>query len=313
MDGKKLIIQTKILSQLYHIIRITGLSKSLKQKVQNRITKFIWHPKQMSMITYKTLQNEISFGGQNMPNLDVINNAILAERIPKILTETRPWRGMFIYRVGLSLREMNPDFSSPRFAHSKFRTKNHDTIIEVYNELKPEVNDWAKETFNTIKRRLHKNNDYPQRTIRNFTDTWNCINKCTNDRKARDLCYLTAHESLPLASILAKRGINISDECKLCSKERETIRHLFIHCTEIRALKLKIEKNMNLLNGKSLGEEEIIYHEGRIKMKKKENIIVSAFKQSIWQTRARLFYGEITKNQVQNDMERLFDSKCKKK
>jgi hypothetical protein len=70
---------------------------------------------------------------------------------------------------------------------------------------------------------------------------------------------------------------------------------------------------MNLLNGKSLGEEEIIYHEGRIKMKKKENIIVSAFKQSIWQTRARLFYGEITKNQVQNDMERLFNSKCKKK
>jgi len=54
-------------------------------------------------------------------------------------------------------------------------------------------------------------------------------------------------------------------------------------------------------------------HEGRIKMKKNEKIIVSAFEQSIWQTTARLFYGEITKNQVQNDMERLFDSKCKKK
>jgi len=46
---------------------------------------------------------------------------------------------------------------------------------------------------------------------------------------------------------------------------------------------------------------------------KLEKLIVSAFEQSIWQTTARLFYGEITKNQVQNDMERLFDSKCKKK
>jgi exonuclease III len=311
MDGKRLIIQTKILSQIYHIIRITGLSKSLKQKVQSRITKFIWHPKTMSMIAYNTLQNEIPFGGQNMPNLNVINRAILAERIVKVNQGNKPWKGMFIYRVGMSLRDLDSDFCSPRYAHSISRTNNHDIIIDVYNELKTEITDWTKETFKTIKRRLHKNNEYPKRTMRNFTDTWVCINRATSDRKARDLCYLVAHDSLPIATVLANRGINIFNDCKLCGKEKETIRHLFIHCTEIKALKLKIEKGMKILNGRTLGEEEIIFHEGRIKMKKKENRIVAAFKQSIWQARAKLYYGEICQNQLKTDIERLFNSKCK--
>jgi hypothetical protein len=181
----------------------------------------------------------------------------------------------------------------------------------VFNELKRKITDWTKETFKTIKRRLHKNNEYPKRTMRNFTHTWVCINRATSDRKARDLCYLLAYDSLPIASVLANRGINISNVCKLSGKEKETIRHLFIHCTEINALKLKIEKSMESLNGRTHGVEEITFHERRIKMKKKENRIVAAYKQSIWQDRAKLYYGEICQNQIKTDIERLFNSKCK--
>jgi hypothetical protein len=72
-----------------------------------------------------------------------------------------------------------------------------------------------------------------------------------------------------------------------------------------------MERSIDVSNGRTLGEEEILFHEGRTKMKKKANMIIAAFKQSIWQARARLFYGQINKSQLKVDMERLLTSKCK--
>ena len=85
-DGKILIINSKMMSQLYHVIRVTGLNTSLKNEVRKRITKFFWAPKKMHLIAYETLQNSIEKGGLWLPNLDNINDAILAERIPKYST-----------------------------------------------------------------------------------------------------------------------------------------------------------------------------------------------------------------------------------
>lgn len=36
--------------------------------------------------------------------------------------------------------------------------------------------------------------------------------------------------------ILNKRGIRIPNLCLMCSEEEETIDHLFVHCTFVRAI-----------------------------------------------------------------------------
>lgn len=57
------------------------------------------------------------------------------------------------------------------------------------------------------------------------------------------------------------------------------------------------------------GEEEILFHEGRTKMRLKANRIIAAYKQSIWQARAMLYYGTTDKHNLKTVMERLLSSK----
>ena len=50
---------------------------------------------------------------------------------------------------------------------------------------------------------------------------------------------------------------------------------------------------MTWLQGRTLSEEEIFYHEGRMKMRKKDSEKVASYKHSIWRVRAARYYGQI--------------------
>ena len=62
-NGKIVIINTKILAQLYHIIRVTGMNAGLRNEVEKRMASFFWAPREMHLISYNTLQNTIESGG----------------------------------------------------------------------------------------------------------------------------------------------------------------------------------------------------------------------------------------------------------
>jgi len=84
----------------------------------------------------------------------------------------------------------------------------------------------------------------------------------------------------------------------------DTIKHLFIDCRNIRELKELLCTKIQI---KTVGEEEILYHEGRIKWKKKISEIVAAYCHSIWISRAKLYYGNITSEQdVKSTMKAIF-------
>ena len=311
-DGKRLIIMTKILPQLYHVIRIIGMNDTLKKRVQTLITDFIWFPKKMKMISYAILQNSIEHGGLNMPNLDNINKAILAERIPKVLNGFKIWRGQFIYRMGYSLRDTENSFASSRYAHTFEQTHVTTTIISTYREINALVKDWREENFTTIKNKLHKENMIGNLSKnRDFKNTWNEISKSTDNRRRKDICYLIAHRALPIATVLHKRGINTTIECRLCGREEETFKHLFMQCSRIQKSYIRI-RTLIKNPGRTLSEEEIMYHEGRITMKKKEQNIIAAFKQSVWQTRAKLYYGEIKNIEIEDTLQYILSSKLTK-
>ena len=69
---------------------------------------------------------------------------------------------------------------------------------------------------------------------------------------------------------------------------------------------------MNMRNGRTLSEEEIIYHEGRTKMKKKLRDLIASYKQNIWQIRAQIYHGELTSTlEIQNALKYGLESKTK--
>ena len=307
-EGKKLIIKTKILSQFYHTVRITGLKEDLRKNIQKRIAKFIWHPKEMTLLPYSTLQNSIDEGGLHMPNLTNINKAILTERIRKIIIRDPPWKGQMIYRLGYSLRNIESKFASSLYAHTFTQTNITETIISTYEELKSKVTDWKTADFKSLKDLLHQNKPYRKQAYRNYNNTWRNINNISNN-KWKDCAYLVAHDCMPTTDVLVRRGLKVDVRCRLCSKQRETTKHLFLECEKIQSTKVKLEQCV----GRRTNEEEILYHEGRAKMKKKVNDAIAAYKHSIWTGRAMKYTGEITDTQVETVIQKLFTSKIEKK
>lgn len=313
LQGKLLIINVKILSQIYHVIRVTGMSRKLRDGIQKRITKFTWHPRKMCSIAYKTLQNSVDTGGLNFPNLENINAAILVERISKIKRDINcEWRGHLLYRLGLSLRKLDPSYASSLLAHTLKQTTITDTIINAYRTLETKTTDWASENFKSLKLNLHVNSVIPPKPHGTVPkDIWREL-QALKDRKAKDTSYLILHDALPIADVLLRRGLKIDEKCRLCNKERETAKHLFSECVMTRDLKLAMESRLNWTQPRTLGEREILFHEFRIKMKRKDHMILVAYKSSIWQTRGLLYYGHIhSPNEIRMKMMELFLSKLK--
>lgn len=303
-QGKVLIINTKILSVAYHIIRVTGMDRTLEKELQKRLNDFLRHPRKMTMVAYSVLQNTWDAGGIEAPNLRNVSRAILLERVAKIAKQDRPWSGQLFFRIGQTIRKSLNKAGSKLILHTKRQTKISKEILSAYKQLEKEVTEWAKEDFKTLKKRLHNNSEPKRRTDRNYDNTWRQIHKLKNDRKRRDLCYLTAHMSLPVKAVLNHRNVKIDNiHCSFCGEKDETIKHLFIDCRLIQSLKKWIENKLQI---RTLGEEEILFHEGRLKMRQKMNEMVAAYKHSIWITRGKLYHGEIkTEKEIQETMKYL--------
>lgn len=306
-QGKKLIINTKILSQLYYTARITGLDRKFQKELQKRLLKFFWHPRKMYLLPFSTLQNDTQHGGIELPNLEVVNKAILTERICKILQSDRPWKGQLIYRCGFTLRHLDRTFASTRYLHTFKSTEVSAIIASTYTELKSKVPDWSLEDFKSLKQKLHQNTSFQLLDQRD----WITINKCTRDRKERDLAYLIAHDCLTTKSLLKRRNVLSSDECNLCERETESPKHLFMDCDRVQELRMILERMIDPLNRKTLSEKEILYHETRQKMKQKTDQLIASYKSTIWTVRAKIYYGEIEKSAIREAMKKTFEHKTK--
>ena len=121
------------------------------------------------------------------------------------------------------------------------------------------------------------------------------------------MCYLTAHNARPTTNKLNRRGINVHDECRLCGVMGETINHIFINCPKIQKLKKHVE-NQCSLNNSNLGSEEIIFHEGVTVADKNANSKIARYKHTIWILRAKIYYGQLTNNRIEDNLVDAYES-----
>lgn len=62
------------------------------------------------------------------------------------------------------------------------------------------------------------------------TNDWSWIWKYKVPANRQFFCWQVSHEALPMRSLLANRGINISKTCSLCNVSEEDFSHCFFGC-----------------------------------------------------------------------------------
>lgn len=303
MKGKVDILRVLVTSKIWHIARVTGLRRSFILRITKEMVKFFWYPKTYHAIRLEVLQNQIENGGKNFPNLAKELEAYLTETVAIAAKHPqKSWVGMLRYRQGGLLEDILPKMKN--VASSKKETRISTTIGSALGKLKGKVDQWEKIDYRKLLYRLKE--DVP--TTGN-KEIWKNIGKSSKCFKRVDLNYLIAHERLPLADFLYKKGIAADDKCKLCCKTPETHMHLFYECALIDDLKNKLITELTKANRNN--KFELTFHiltRHTPKVAPRINEILSAFKQSIWQTRAALYYntsGTDTKSHLYD----LFTSK----
>jgi len=172
---------------------------------------------------------------------------------------------IYIYRLGFALRDIEREFASTKYSHTLTQSSISRIIITTYRELKNKIDDWKEADFKTLKKILKHNNEYRKATPhRDYSRTWKEINTSTDNRRRKDIAYLIAHNALPVGAVLKDRNVTNNALCQLCGKDTETREHLFVNCEIIQGVRRILHKRL----GRKISEEEIIYHEGRAKMKK---------------------------------------------
>lgn len=293
--GKVLIFNSLIISSLHYIMRIIKMPAKELEFYRKLAIEFIWS-ELPPRIRYDILQNTIEDGGIKAPNLKLDQKALLLERVAKVAkNENKPWAGLLKYRLAASLRDAHPTFKTQNQVNltRTFKQTEESTEIQVcYNKVKEKIKDWEKQDYKKLKKVLYEKTEVPHQKDRNWKKTWVNINKSTPSKKKKQLNYLIAMRKVILGEYWRKQGQTLqSTYCKMCDdkQELETIEHTFVHCKWIQNFKQQIERLLNL----KLNEEEILYHEGKIKETKHTRAITN-FKAAIYATRYKRLKKEIT-------------------
>ena len=114
---KVYIINTYVLSNVWHIARIVEASEDQIKDLQRMIAVFIWGgPKEA--ISRETAYLPLSEGGIAMPNIKAKIQSMYLQRYcfaREKLVSIPPWVGHLIYHIGYPLRSVHPDFGANRF------------------------------------------------------------------------------------------------------------------------------------------------------------------------------------------------------
>lgn len=307
MTGKITVLRTLVLSKLWHVAKVTSLQRKFINDTNKLMSTFLWYPKTFHSINRNILQNDIKWGGIDFPNIDLELDAYFLERISIAIGDwTKPWVGMLKYRLGNTLCHAHTNFSCRRTQHTDKQTAISTIILKAFNIAKNKIMNWEKLDYTKIKTLIKVNIElhHLENLNVNWNKVWQKIRNSSRDRKRIDLNYRIAHRKLPLAHFLTHIGFLRDDRCRLCSNETETQKHLFLECTKVHALKLKVERELTRLTQTPTQITYVTLVTHDIKGRK-QNELLSIYKQCIWQTRAALH----TRGQdvrIEQEMESLF-------
>ena len=181
-------------------------------------------------------------------------------------------------------------------------------ITKTYDEAKGTIRNWAKASFTNIKAAIRTNKQIQIEEERVDSAIWKKQWYSSRNYKRVDLNFLIAHNRLPLARFLTKIKVTTDATCRLCKKQDETQRHIFLECSLIAGLKMQLKNDLTKIPG---GKFDLTYELLRThspKWNTETNEYVSIYKQTIWQVRGEIYYNGVT--EVERRILELYISKC---
>lgn len=298
LKGKVNILRTLVASKIWHSAKVTGLRQKFMSWINKEMSAFIWYPKTYHAISRNTLMNDQHSGGLNFPNVAIELEAYFAESIAIACKHPeKAWVGMTRYRHGETLKDVLPPRKNQVNAMKQSKTSS--LTNGALEKLKGTIGNWWKMDYGKLYEKIREN--VPTAGNR---QKWNNIRNSSKQTKRVDLNFLIAHDRLPLANPLYQRGIAKNDKCGLCSKCPETFKHLFYDCSIIQELKQKLinELRENRIN---FTLDLLRWHDPKPPPHLSE--LLSIYKQTIWQTRAAVYYENI--KEIKKYLLFLFKSK----
>ena len=297
LKGRVLIIQTLALSKLWYIGKVTGIPVSVIVTIEKILFKFLWGERKYEPIARKVMQNNIEEGGINFPDIKTKVKAFLVHRITEIcIDDAKQWKGLFIYRLGFTVRQIIPEYALNTYAHTFKHTKIHEQIKEGLDKIKEETRDWKKETIKSMTVKLKEPNKTPNIEAklpeRDFQGTWAKIDKSSKINKRIDWNYLAAHRALPTGDWLKHRNLLIKPKCIFCKRDVESATHIFVECPGTQDIRREGKEIIKRITGKNIemNEGNVIYFDDLEIWEERGMEIISIIKQSIWQVRTNFVY-----------------------
>lgn len=294
--GKILVIKTLLYSKIWHIVKVKGMSDRIAKEIEQKTVRYLWNPRRYTPIKTDVIKNAKKTGGIEFPDVKNLVKAYLLMRISEAMKyPDKIWYGMFIYRLGFPLRNVNPHFVGARYIHATNASPISRKIHQNYCEVRGKIADWNKVSLALLAKSLRNDVECAEetKTGRNLSVSWKQLWKSSNDNKETDHSYLVMHDRLPLGEWLKRTGISEDDTCRLCGELPENREHLYIKCTKIQQAKASAERDIRAIIGQAivLTEEEIIYLQGKLldvkRGKTRIGCALSHLKYSIWRGRAK--------------------------
>lgn len=290
MRGKIAILRTLVTSKIWHVAKVTALRQKFISQLTSKMSSFFWYPKTHHPVSVQILQNDIDHGGQNFPNVALELSAYFAETLSlAVKYPEKEWVGMLRYRHGRLLEGILPGRKTVEIGTKQSVTS---TIVDkALRKLKVKPIDWQKMEYSKLLTRLRENVQ-----VGGTPRQWRNMRNSSRVYKRADLNYLIAHNRLPLASFLHKKGIARNDKCRLCNQEPETHQHLFYQCQCIQNVKQMLFDACK--NNSRQAKSDVIVTFDLLtwhtpKPPQVLNELLSNFKQCIWLTRAAVYYDGV--------------------
>ena len=259
LRGKVTIINTLVCAKLWYVGTCILFTKALIERVERALFGFLKNSRWIKRLTLILPPLE---GGLGLFHLRSRFTALRCSHIKRLITDTTPtkWKHFATFWVGLSLRQWAPDLASNLLPHSAWQPEFYQAALNEFRIFNADnFQDPRSLTVKSFYNYFNKQAAIQPRCLTaeptiNFTTTWQVLNNCDIDPRARDVMWRLVHGVLPVRFFLNHIHVTNCVLCPLCRVPNswETTTHLFLLCPVTRPLWVYLLPCLSRVAGKAL-------------------------------------------------------------
>ena len=245
-------LKTYVISILQYVMRAFSLPKNYVKKFNALLYPYIWNSKR-EKLARNIINQPVELGGLAMINIEIRNQANMLTNLRNIeLKINQPWALLYVYWLGIQLREIYPDFAKNKWLHTLDIPISKESIKHIILKFQKDGKIWQISTkllysyiINTIKlpTRIERNNP---------TLNWHVIWKVVKDIKpweAKTIIYKYLYGILPTGDMLKRYHIfRVIPKCNVCKKGLFTLDHVFINCEGFKRNRDKLLQDLKVFS-----------------------------------------------------------------